>query len=113
MAYFRSPAKIVDLTAPSGGVTVGLFYLIGAVLVCANVTAAEGETFAGVTEGLFDDAAKATGSAWTEGAKLYWDDTNSRFTTSASGNTLVGYAGAAAASGATTGSVVLTGQIAA
>ena len=86
MAYFRSPAKIVDLTAPSGGVTVGLFYLIGAVLVCANVTAAEGETFPGVTEGLFDDAAKATGSAWTEGAKLYWDDTNSRFTTSASGS---------------------------
>mgnify|MGYP002840190186 CR=1 FL=1 len=112
MPKYRAPAHIMDFTAPSGGVTAGLFYLIGAILVFANVTAEEGETFAGVTRDLFDDCPKATGSAWTEGAKLYWDSANSRFTTSATGNTLVGYAGAAATSSATTGSVVVTGQVA-
>ncbi len=112
MPKYRAPANVVDLTAPSGGVTAGLFYLIGVILVFANVTAEEGEKFAAVPSGLFDECAKATGSAWTEGAKLYWDDTNKRFTTSATGNTLVGFAAADAASGATTGSVILTYQVA-
>lgn len=111
MSYYRARADIIDLTAPSGGVTVGLFYLIGAILVMANVTAAEGELFAGVPRGLFDECAKATGSAWTEGQKVYWDDTNKRFTATATGNTLVGFAAAAAAAGDTTGSVILTGQV--
>jgi len=110
MAYYRAPGNVLDFTAPSGGVTAGLFYLIGAFVIFANVTAAEGEKFAGVTNGLFTDVVKATGSAWTEGAKIYWDNGNSRFTTSASGNTLVGFAAEAAASGDTTGSVYLTGQ---
>ena len=111
MPKYRAPAKIVDLTAPTGGVTAGLFYLIGAILVMANVTAAEGDLFAAVPEGLFDECAKATGSAWTEGQKIYWDDSNSRFTTAATDNVLVGYAAAAATSGATIGSVILTGQV--
>ena len=68
MAYFRAPGEILDFTAPSGGVTVGLFYLIGAARVFANATAAEGVKFAGVRKGMFAVAAKATGSAWTEGA---------------------------------------------
>lgn len=111
MGKFRAPADIMDFTAPSGGVTVGTFLLIGALLVFANVSADEGELFAGVRKGLFADVDKATGSAWTEGAKIYWDDTNSRFTTAASGNTLVGVAAAAAASADSTGSVLLTGQV--
>ena len=45
MPKYRAPAHIMDFTAPSGGVTAGLFYLIGAILVFANVTAEEGETF--------------------------------------------------------------------
>ena len=41
---------------------------------------------------------KASG-AITQGALLYWDDTAENLTTTASGNTLVGVAAAAAASG--------------
>ena len=41
---------------------------------------------------------KNAGEAWTVGAKLYWDGTNFRLTTTASGNTLVANAYAAAAS---------------
>ena len=48
---------------------------------------------------------KATGQAWTQGDKVYWDDTNKNFTTTASGNTLIGYIAAAAASADTTGLV--------
>lgn len=112
MGYFRAPAQTIDLTAPAGGVTAGLFYLIGAVLIFANVTAAEGETFAGVRTGMFTDVVKATGSTWTEGQLIYWDDTNKRFTATVGTNKLVGFAAAAAASGDAVGSVVLTGQVA-
>lgn len=50
---------------------------------------------------------KATGQAWTQGAKLYWDDTAKKFTTTDTSNTLAGWAYAAAASGDTTGQVKL------
>lgn len=89
--------KFIDAAAPSGGVISGTAYLIGALLAVAIVTAAEGETVAfRVTGGV--DLPKASG-AITQFAKLYWDDTNKRLTTTASGNTLVGVAGKPAASG--------------
>lgn len=112
MGDFRAEAHIIDLTAPAGGVVAGSVYLIGSLLVVANVSADAGDTFAAVRYGLYDNMAKATGSAWTEGAKLYWDDTNKRFTTTATANTLAGVAAAAATAGATSGSVLLTGVIA-
>jgi predicted RecA/RadA family phage recombinase len=59
--------------------------------------------------GVFVGVPKATGQAWTQGALLYWDNTNFVFTTTSSGNTLRGFAVAAAASGDTTGTVVLDG----
>jgi predicted RecA/RadA family phage recombinase len=51
-------------------------------------------------------APKATGEAWTLGAKLYWDASAGKFTTTSTSNTLCGRAGAAAASADTTGSVI-------
>ena len=53
---------------------------------------------------------KLAAQAWTVGQKVYWDDTNSRCTTVASGNVLVGFAAAAAANPSDTGVVLLTGQ---
>ena len=47
-----------------------------------------------------------TGTAWTLGAKLYWDATDEDFQTTASGNTFAGYAGAAATSAAATGTLL-------
>ncbi|MEM7015833.1 MAG: DUF2190 family protein [Pseudomonadota bacterium] len=50
---------------------------------------------------------KTTSQSWSQGAKLYWDDTNKKFTTTASGNTLCGNVWKAAASADTTGEVRL------
>lgn len=52
---------------------------------------------------------KATGQAWTVGAKLYWDDTAKKVTTTSTSNTLIGIAWVAAASGDTVGQVRLNG----
>ena len=51
--------------------------------------------------------AKATGEAWVGGQALYWDNTNSRFTTTVGTNTHAGFAMEAAASADTTGQVNL------
>jgi predicted RecA/RadA family phage recombinase len=54
---------------------------------------------------------KAGSQAWTVGALVYWDDTNKRCTTVATGNLLIGAAIAAVdnAAGSTTGRVRLNG----
>lgn len=44
---------------------------------------------------------KAASQAWTKGAAIYWDNTNFRCTTAASGNTLIGFASEAVAGTAT------------
>lgn len=105
---FLQPGNKLDLTAPSGGVVSGTVYLIGTLLVVAQGTAAQGETFTGMVEGVFT-LPKATGQAWTEGAKVYWDNTAKNFTTTSTSNTLAGVAAAAAGSSDTTGSVRLDG----
>lgn len=107
MKNYIQSGKALDLTAPVGGVTSGMALLIGALLVVPVADAAEGETFAGETMGVFE-LPKAN-QAFTEGAKLYWSTSNENLTTTASGNTLVGVAAAAAASGDTTAHVRLDG----
>lgn len=83
------------------GVLVGSLF---GVAVHAAATAAPVEL---ALEGVYD-LAKATGAAWTVGARIYWDDTNKVCTTTASTNKLVGVALAVAASDATLGRVRLT-----
>ena len=63
---------------------------------------ANGETGPVQVTGVFNIAKLSTDNM-AQGALLYWDNTNSRLTTTASGNTLAGFAAAAAA--ATTTSV--------
>lgn len=105
---FVQPADTVELTAPTGGVVSGTAYLIGTMLVVALVTAAQTEKFIGARTGRWT-LPKATGQTWTEGASLYWDNTNKNFTTTATSNYFAGNAALAAASGDTTGDVVLNG----
>lgn len=97
---------IVDLVAPTGGTTAEKGVLIGTVVGIALSTAVAGATvsvaFSGVA--LVD---KATGSAWTLGEKIYWDDTAKKFTDVSTSNTAAGFATAAAASGDTTGYIKL------
>lgn len=102
------PGESVEYTAPTGGVVSGTAYLIGAILVIAEATAAEAAKFSGLTVGLVSYA-KVSAQAWTEGAKIYWDNSAKNMTTTASGNTLVGVAAAVAANPSATGLVRLDG----
>jgi predicted RecA/RadA family phage recombinase len=56
---------------------------------------------------------KAPSQAWAEGARVFWDVANSRFTTVGPGNLFVGFAVEATGSGSTgadlTGTVYLNG----
>jgi predicted RecA/RadA family phage recombinase len=75
----------------------GDFVLIGAIGGVATTDIANGKTGSVRIKGVFN-VPKASGAV-TQGAKLYWDSTNKVLTTTASGNTIVGVAAAAAASG--------------
>jgi predicted RecA/RadA family phage recombinase len=108
MENYSSPGEVVTLTAPTGGVVSGTAYLIGSLVVVALVTAAETVKFAALARGVVEHA-KVSAQAWTEGVKLYWDDTAKNFTTTAGGNTLVGVAAAAAANPSATGLIRLDG----
>lgn len=108
---FIKPGHVVTLTAPTDGVVAGTCYLIGALLVFAKTTAAEGEKFEGATDGVYENAPKTTGQSWAEGAKVYWDNTGKKFTTTATSNTLVGVILSAQASADTIGTVKLNGTV--
>jgi predicted RecA/RadA family phage recombinase len=59
------------------------------------------------------DAAKDPATAFSPGTKVYWDNTNQRFTATATSNTLCGYAlEAMGASDATTGLIAFNSNAA-
>lgn len=105
---FIQTGDVVTLTAPSGGVTSGVAVKIGSLVVVPRTTAAQTVAFDADVTGVHT-LAKATGTAWTEGATLYFDTANSNFVTAQSATaSRAGHAVAAAASGDTTGTVRLT-----
>lgn len=108
MQNYVQPGEIVEFTAPSGGVVSGTGVLIGSLVVIATVTAAQTVRFNGIVTGVVLHA-KTSAQAWTEGVKLYWDNSAKVFTTSAGGNTLAGVAAVAAANPSATGYVRLDG----
>ncbi|MDP3405052.1 MAG: DUF2190 family protein [Brevundimonas sp.] len=100
------PGDSLDFVAPSGGVVAGMAYKIGLLIHVAATTALEGASYSGDIVGVFDVPA-ATSQAWTQGVKVYWDDTAKTFTTTASGNTACGHAAYAKDSAAAIGKVRL------
>lgn len=93
---------VIDYANASGStITSGTPVLIGARLGVALADIANGSTGSVQVEGVFTITKLGTDNV-TAGALLYWDNTNKRLTTTASGNTLAGFAVAAAGSGATT-----------
>lgn len=100
----------LDLPAPVGGCVSGEAYLFGGMLAVANVTAAEGEIAAFSRTGMYT-LPKATGAAWVVGDTLYWNSTSRYLTKTATDNTKVGVAIAAAAAGDTVGKALLPGII--
>jgi predicted RecA/RadA family phage recombinase len=109
MKGFIQDGDVIPLTAPSGGVVSGTGFMTGAIIAIACSTVAAGLTVEAAVEGVFDHASD-TGTAWAEGDKLYWDNTNKVFTKTASGNTIAGVAVAAKLSATTTGRIKLTPQ---
>lgn len=107
---YISQGDVLTLTAPSGGVTVNVPVLIGRMLVIPKNTVAETLAFDGIARGVVS-VPKVGSQAWTEGANVYWDDTNKYFTTTATSNQYAGVAVAAVGSGAgaTTGTILLNG----
>lgn len=99
--------KVLDLTAPAGGVVSGVPYLIGLFFGVALDTIAAGLPFPLDTEGVFSNLPKKTGEAWTEGAPLYWDDVNKYLTTTAGALHRVAFAVKAAQAADTVGSAKL------
>jgi len=100
MENYSQPGEVLEFTAPSGGVTTGVPKQIGNVLVVPTVTAAINIRFNALIRGVVRYT-KAPSQAWTEGARVFWDAGNGRFTTVGAGNLLVGFAVEANTSGAT------------
>ena len=101
---FIQDGKTLNYTA-GANIVSGQFVLIGAIGGVAIADIANGATGVVRVKGVFS-VPKASGAV-TQGAKLYWDATNSVLTTTASGNTIVGVAAAAAQSGDATVQVLL------
>lgn len=101
---FIQNGKVLNYTA-GANIASGQFVLVGAIGAVALAAIANGATGPVQIEGVFS-VPKASGAV-TQGAKLYWDATNSVLTTSSSGNTIVGVAAAAADSGDATAQILL------
>lgn len=106
--YIQEGDSLV-LTAPYAR-NAGQGALIGALFAVALSDIANAATGVFTTQGVFE-LDKAGSQAWAEGVKVYWDNTNKVVTTTATSNTLIGCAVAAADSAATTGIVRLNGTV--
>ena len=108
MKNYIQDGNVITVVSPSGGVSSGDFLIVGGLPGFAAHDAAEGAELELVTKGVFE-IAKAGSLVITAGDKLYWVSANSHVNKTASGNTLIGSAAAAAESAATTVAIRLNG----
>lgn len=99
----------ISVTADAD-IASGEMVLKGALFGVASGAVKAGETVTLVRKGVFTGP-KATGQSWSVGAKIYWDDTAKKLTTTATSNKLVGCVVLAAGSSDATGTVLLDGVI--
>lgn len=100
MKKYVQDGKTINFT-PSAAVASGEAVLLGALLVVAVAAIAANSEGVGLTEGVVE-LPKLNTDVVAQGSPVYWDNTNKRLTVTASGNTLVGKAWAAAANPSTT-----------
>lgn len=105
MKNYVQMGDTVTLVAPYARVA-GEGALVGTVFGIAVNDVANGAEGEFVTRGVFDVTTLGTDTP-AQGAAAYWDNTNKRLTTTASGNTLVGAFLVAKADGVTLGRVWL------
>lgn len=106
--YIQGGATLTVLA--SAAVTSGAGLLVGTIFGVANGDAANGASVNLVREGVFD-VAKVSAQAWTQGQKIYWDNTAKLFTSVATSNIVVGAAVEVAANPSAIGIVLLDGVI--
>lgn len=104
---FIQPGRDITLTA-GGTVSSGDGLLTGSMFGIALNDATSGDDLVVATEGVWT-LPKTSAQAWTVGALIYWDDSVGECTTTATDNTLIGVAVAAAANPSATGTVRLNG----
>lgn len=109
MKNFVQKGDVLTVTAPAN-VNAGDGVLVGSFFGVAATTQLSGADVEIETYGVYDLTALSTDTA-TQGAKAYWDNTNKRITTTASGNTLVGAFTKAKAAGETTGRVKVDASV--
>lgn len=101
----------ITLAVPySGGVTSGQGILVGGIFaVAAYDQSTQNNNVECVTEGVFD-LAKEPGLAIAQGARVFWDNTNRRITTTSNGNFPAGAAVMSALAGDVTARTWIDGQ---
>lgn len=102
---FRGHGQTVKVAAPEAADS-GEFLVRGALSGVAVNAAANGADVVLKREGVFE-LPKATGAAWSQGDRLFWDAAAKNFTKVAAGNTPMGVAYSSADTGDTTGEVLL------
>jgi predicted RecA/RadA family phage recombinase len=91
MKNYIQPGQILSLTAPAGGVSSDDGVQLGQIFGVAVKDAAAGEPMELAVEGVFELPCKTTDDV-SVGDLLYWDDSESELTTTATANLLVGAA---------------------
>jgi predicted RecA/RadA family phage recombinase len=109
MKNFIQRGETLTLTAPYA-VSSGGGALVGSIFGVAATDVASGEDGEFQVVGVFD-LVRETGAStgWSQGALIYWDNTNKRVTKTSTSNKLIGVAVRAAADGDATGRVRLNG----
>jgi predicted RecA/RadA family phage recombinase len=109
MKNFIQRGETLTLTAPYA-VSSGGGALVGSIFGVAVTDVASGEDGEFQVAGVFD-LVRETGATtgWSQGALIYWDNTNKRVTKTSPSNKLIGVAVRAAADGDATGRVRLNG----
>jgi predicted RecA/RadA family phage recombinase len=109
MKNYVNEGKTITVTA-AADILSGKGVLMGALFGVAQKDALSGDSLPLLRVGHVT-LAKVSAQAWTEGAKVYWDNATKLVTTTASGNTLIGCATAVAANPSDTGTLVLDGAV--
>jgi predicted RecA/RadA family phage recombinase len=103
----RPDARSIPMVVPyAGGILSGEGMLVGAFFGVAASDAAQNESVECETRGEFE-LTKEPSLAITAGARVFWDNTNRRITTTATGNFQVGICTVAAAAADTKVRVML------
>jgi predicted RecA/RadA family phage recombinase len=109
MKNFIQPGNVIPVIAPYA-VTSGQGVLVGSLFGVAAYDAAQGAQVEIAREGVFEVAA-VTADTPAQGAKIYWDNTARKLTTTATNNTLVGATTVAKGGAETVARVLLDGVV--